>query len=165
MYYLITVACYGSHMHGEDPQAVDRLHNQPGSRHVEIEEKRAKMERHLMDQVPYMMDGRRRTLVKEAMQEVCAFRGWQLAACHVRTNHVHVVGDAEAALEKVMSDLKAYASRRLNEAGLDARERKRWARHGSTRWLWTKEEVDAAIVYVVGGQGGPMAVFERTPRS
>ena len=38
--------------------------------------------------------------------------------------------------------------------------RRRWARHGSTRYLWTSAAVSAAIHYVVREQGDAMAVFE-----
>jgi hypothetical protein len=59
-----------------------------------------------------------------------------------------------------MNDLKAYASRYLNQTGCDEPDRKRWAKHGSTRWLWKPENVASAIRYVVDEQGEPMAVFE-----
>jgi hypothetical protein len=59
-----------------------------------------------------------------------------------------------------MNDLKSYASRCLNRKGLDQPACKRWARHGSTQWLWKPENVAAAIRYVVDGQGEPMSVFE-----
>ncbi len=59
-----------------------------------------------------------------------------------------------------MNDLKSYASRCLNRLGLDQLNRKRWARHGSTRWLWTPDNVSAAIRYVVDQQGDAMEVFE-----
>jgi len=36
----------------------------------------------------------------------------------------------------------------------------RWARHGSTRWLWNPPHVSAAIQYVVAEQGDAMGVFE-----
>ena len=45
---------------------------------------------------------------------------------------------------------------------LDEPSRKRWARHGRTRWLWKRENVPGAIQYVVDEQGDPMAVFEAT---
>jgi hypothetical protein len=51
----------------------------------------------------------------------------------VRSNHVHSVVEAEVPPERVMSDFKAYASRRLNRMRLDESGRKRRARHGSTR--------------------------------
>jgi hypothetical protein len=59
-----------------------------------------------------------------------------------------------------MNDLKSFASKRLNELGFDGKDRKRWARHGSTRWLLTKSAASAAIQYVVNKQGEPMAVYE-----
>jgi hypothetical protein len=61
---------------------------------------------------------------------------------------------------KVMNDLKSFASRRLNELGFDTADRKRWARHGSTRWLWKREDVQAALAYVVDKQGEKMAVYQ-----
>jgi hypothetical protein len=51
----------------------------------------------------------------------------------VRSNHVHSVVEAEVPPERVMSDFKACASRRLNRMRLDESGRKRRARHGSTR--------------------------------
>jgi REP element-mobilizing transposase RayT len=72
---------------------------------------------------------------------------------------VHVVVEADVRPERIMNDLKSYASRCLNRLGLDEPTRKRWARHGSTRWLWQPQTVSAAIQYVVQEQGDPMAVF------
>ena len=88
-----------------------------------------------------------------------ACRGWVLIAAHVRTNHVHIVAEAHARPEKVMNDVKSYASRSLNELDAAQPDRKRWARHGSTRWLWKDQDVRDAVRYVVEEQGEPMAVF------
>jgi hypothetical protein len=66
-------------------------------------------------------------------------------AAHVRTNHAHTVIVGEDLPAKIPNALKAYASRRLNEAEMDTPDRKRWARHGSTRWLWDEESVSSAI--------------------
>lgn len=68
--------------------------------------------------------------------------------------------EGEAPPERIMNDFKAYASRRLSQTGLDKPRRKRWARHGSTRWLWKPQHVSAAMQYVVNEQGQPMSVFE-----
>ncbi len=158
--YLITFTVYGSHLHGSESGSVDREHNVPGSPILEADSARASAENERMDQVPYDLDQIRRDVVLEAIQEVCAHRGWDLLAAHVRSNHVHTVVEAEVPPERVMSDFKVYASRRLNRMGLDAPGRKRWARHGSTRWLWKPQNVSAAIRYVVGEQGEAMSVFE-----
>ena len=112
-----------------------------------------------MNQAPYSLDRDSRAAVLEALREVCLHRGWNLLAAHVRTNHVHVVVEAEVRPEKVMNDFKSYASRGLNRLGRDGSDRKRWARHGSTRWLWKDQDVQDAIRYVVEEQGEPMAVF------
>jgi REP element-mobilizing transposase RayT len=108
------------------------------------------------------MDDRRRGAVLVAMVERCADRDWSLQAAHVRSNHVHLVVGAEVRPERIMNDLKSYASRCLNRLGLDDPARKRWARHGSTRWLFDQRNVSDAIRYVVDRQGVPMAVFEAT---
>jgi REP element-mobilizing transposase RayT len=156
--YLITFVCYGTHLHG-DSGTVDRRHNLPGSRVLETNLERAETEAELMDQKPYVLDSIRRTAVLESMREVCLHRGWSLLAAHVRSTHVHVIVEADAKPEKIMNDFKSYASRSLNRLGCDTPNRKRWAHHGSTRWLFEDENVRQAIRYVVEEQGEPMAVF------
>ena len=59
-----------------------------------------------------------------------------------------------------MNDFKAYASRALNAAQLDPPERRRWTRHGSTRYINDDTYLAAAINYVLYKQGDPM---ERYP--
>ena len=95
-----------------------------------------------------------------ALREVCLHRGWKLWAAHVRTNHVHVVVEADVRPgDLAMRAFKAYARRELNRLGCDEVGRKRWARHGSTRWLWRDEDIQEAIWYVVYEQGGAMEVY------
>ncbi len=159
MRYFITLACYGTHLHGDESGSVDRHHNLPGSRFLEADPERSAAERKRMNQPPYWLDSDGRTAVLEALMEVCLHRGWNLLAAHVRTNHVHVVVEAEVRPEKVMTDFKSYASRGLTRLGRDGPDRKRWARHGSTRWLWKDQDVRDAMRYVVEEQGEPMAVF------
>ena len=112
-----------------------------------------------MTQAAYKLDELRRSVVIEAVVEVCMYRDWQLFAAHARSDHVHVVVSAEAAPEKVMNDFKAYASRALTRAGFDHAKRKRWSRHGSTKYLWQPEHVARAIVYVISEQGKPMQTY------
>jgi REP element-mobilizing transposase RayT len=160
MTYLITFACYGCHLHGNGSGSVDPTHNVPGTPILEEDAARAAWEEQRMDQPAYHLDQIRRNAILEAIQEVCGHRGWRLLAAHVRSNHVHTVVEAEAEPERVMQGFKAYASRRLNGMSLDQPNRKRWARHGSTRWLWKPQHVSAAIEYVVAEQGDAMSAFE-----
>ena len=75
------------------------------------------------------------------------------------TCHVHAIVEAEAPPERIMNEFKSYASRELNRLTTGGSERKRWARHGSTRWLWKDEDVKRALQYVVDELGEPMALF------
>ena len=159
MRYFITFACYGSHLHGDESGSVDRNHKVPGGRLAEANPHRAAVMRQQMDQLPCFLDRDRRMAVLDALREVCLHRGWSLWAAHVRTNHVHVVVEADVRPENVMNAFKSYASRGLNRLGIDGPGRKRWARHGSTRWLWKDEDVQEAIRYVASGQGEPMEVY------
>jgi REP element-mobilizing transposase RayT len=159
MRYFITFACYGVHLHGGESGSVDRHHNLAGSRRLEPDPPRAAAERQRMKEAQYWLDRDSRAAVLKALREVCSHRTWSLLAAHVRTNHVHVVVEAEVQPEKIMNDFKSYASRSLNRLGGDGSVPRRWARHGSTRWLWKDQDVREAIRYVVEEQGEPMAVF------
>ncbi len=113
-----------------------------------------------MDQVPYLLTATNRIAVLDAIREVCLYRRWSFLAAHIRMTHAHAVVDADAKPERVMNDFKSYASRRLNERSAEGSDRKRWSRHGSTRWLMDRDDVASAIRYVVDGQGEAMVVFE-----
>jgi hypothetical protein len=79
-----------------------------------------------------------------------------LHAVNVRTNHVHLVVSANLTPEQVLTSLKAWCTRRLREAGLVAEGFKPWSRHGSTRYLWRTDQIEAAVSYVLEGQGSDL---------
>jgi REP element-mobilizing transposase RayT len=122
-----------------------------------------------MLQDPYLLNQASRPVVPAAIRKHCELRGWILLAAHVRSNHVHAIVESETRPERIMNEFKSYASRELNRLGVDSPERKRWARHGSTRWLWKDEDVRNALQYVIDEQGEFMALFvakeiERDPQ-
>jgi REP element-mobilizing transposase RayT len=100
-----------------------------------------------------VLDREERVAVLNAFEEVCRYRSWTLLAAHVRPNHVHVVVTAGAPPGRIMGDLKAWATRRLVEAGRRPRATRVWVRQGSTRHLWHRTVVDAACFYVLHEQG------------
>jgi hypothetical protein len=57
-------------------------------------------------------------------------------------------------------EFQAYATRKLREYGVVEPDQKVWARHGSTRYLWTEEHIAVAVDYVVNGQGGDLPRFD-----
>jgi REP element-mobilizing transposase RayT len=162
VFYLITFTCYGARLHGTAAGSVDRNHNTYGAPLAGEDGARLRHVQRLMSG-PYQHLGKEeRVAVLEALKATCRVREWRLWAAHVRTNHVHAVvevpgkGNAEYSPERVMRDLKCYASRELNRRDS---VRKRWARHGSTKYLWDRSAVHDAIVYVCDGQGSPMERF------
>jgi REP element-mobilizing transposase RayT len=155
--WLITFSCYGQHLHGDERGSVDRRHNQPGTATLPTDEPRQRTESALMKEAPYHLDSTARRLVLRAVREACAYRGWILDACHVRTTHLHAVVSGNAAGAKMMSDFKVYASRALNASG--EKRSRRWARRGSVRRIVGRESKVKVIRYVLEGQGVAMAVW------
>ena len=99
-----------------------------------------------------------RTIVDRTVREHCGIRGWEVRALNVRTNHVHLVVTADVRPAQVMSQLKAWCSRRLSEhLGLKGDRTKNglkdwWSEHGSTIWINDESHFNNAIKYVVDGQ-------------
>ena len=56
-----------------------------------------------------------------------------------------------------MTDLKAYSTRRLREAGV--LRKKHWMPRGSKKYLWTEQALRHAADYVLHCQGAPMEVW------
>ncbi len=162
--YLITFTCYGAHLHGDASGSVARALNLAGTPYLDADPIKLRASRTHLTAKPYEMDVSRRRLVLDAIRETCRHRRWSLLAVHVRSTHVHVVVHGMNAPERLMNDFKAYASRALSLAGWDSRDVRRWTRHGSTRYLWRPEQVEAAIQYTVHEQGEPMAVYENLDR-
>jgi len=80
-------------------------------------------------------------------------RQWHLHEVNVRTNHIHlVVTAADIKPERVMSDMKAKATRVLRKMKAITEDQKPWTEHGSTIYLFTQEELDNARLYVRDGQ-------------
>jgi REP element-mobilizing transposase RayT len=126
---------------------------------ADADPERAFIERTSLHESPYAIPPEQREIVLKTIKEGCMHRGWTLHAAHVRSTHVHVVAESDVLPETMMNAFKSYASRALNGSVADGGCKMRWARHGSTRWLWDKIHVNAAVRYVIDGQGEPMAVF------
>jgi len=158
--YLITFTCYGTWLHGDARGSADRFHRTPGTPYLGPDADRYGREVRQMRGRVYALDESRRRCVLQSLRTTCEARGWRLLAAHVRATHVHSVISAGEPPERVMTALKAYASRRLNETGFEEPSCKRWTRHGSTRYLWNDKAVAQAVAYVVGEQGEPMEVYD-----
>ena len=145
--YLITFRCYGTWLHGEELGSIDRRnYHRYGTPDMPANKKLLADERAALNSLPILLSRAQRSVVELAIQEVCEYRGYALHAVNARTNHVHSVVAASCKPEHVMDSFKAYATRKLREAGLLGRHVKPWARHGSTPYLWTEEQVHGRLI-------------------
>lgn len=160
--FLVTFACYGSRLHGNERGSIDRAHNQPGARMIPAQPRWERYEHRIMIEEPFTLDQSARQVVLAALQDTCRQAGWQLHAAYVRTNHVHAVIAADASRERLLAQLKGRASRDLGKT--HPGRRRKWSRHGSVRELWTAHSVSEAVDYVVRGQGKPLEVWEDPDR-
>jgi REP element-mobilizing transposase RayT len=152
--HLLTFRTYGTWQHGDPRGSIDRYHNKfRGPRVPENPVMHGQHDAKLKSK-PVLLDARQRSLVEDAIREVCTFRGWVLLAINIRTNHVHVVvwiGTSKP--EAALRDFKAYATRSLRSAGCWKFSHGPWGDGGSKRYLWKESSVGNACEYVIHGQG------------
>jgi REP element-mobilizing transposase RayT len=136
-------------------------HHQHGGPKIAPNKKMVEAEASELKHPPFDLTETQRAVVEKAVSEACRHRGYRLLAVNARTNHVHSVVAAACRPEAIMNTFKAYATRRLREAGLLAHGIRPWSRHGSNPYLWTSEQVARAVDYVLKGQDDK--AFDRDP--
>jgi len=152
--YLLTFCCYGTHLRGDEKGSVDRAREGRGGP-IEPSAALVNYGKRTMTHAGASLNFGESLLVLCAIRETCAFRRWTLLAAHVRSTHVHLVVDGIIEASWAIRDFKAYATRALNGNAV----RRRWARGGNARLLRDFGAVRAAVRYVVGRQGAPMAAY------
>ena len=151
--YFLTWHTYGTWLHGDERGSVDDNHNQPGAPMLLPNPKRQRGAERLLKCEPLILSDVARHLVAETFVDHCRIRHWNLLAKSIRTNHVHaVIENAGVTPERMLRELKGYSTRKLRGAGIIAKIQKVWVHHGSTRYLWLPNDIDAAIAYVELGQ-------------
>ena len=156
----ITFTTYGSWLHGDKRGSVDKGHNQYGSAFVSPNSGLHKKVQAFLKNPPVILEKIIREVVLEAVLRVCGFRGWVAHAIHVRSNHIHIVVSGDAEPESMMRDFKAYATRTIKKnSNNQALIRKYWSRHGSTKYLWTKENLVSSVEYVKNKQAKKMSLW------
>lgn len=95
--------------------------------------------------------------------ETAEFRGWVLLAVSIMANHYHVVIQApeDVNADRVLSDLKAYATRRLSREFGAPTSKTWWTSKGSQRWLRDDRAVADGTNYVLYKQPRPLVVWSR----
>jgi REP element-mobilizing transposase RayT len=164
--YLITIRSFGTWLHGDERGSVDRHgYNVYGTPRMFQSEVLKGFMKQQMKEEPFLLDKTERVCILEAVKEVCDFRGYELLAVNIRTNHFHAVVAARTKPEKIANEFKSYATRRLREKGLAETQQTVWARGRSRRYLWKARHVETAIEYVLFGQGDEIPEFESQQKS
>ncbi|MGE0601735.1 MAG: transposase [Dehalococcoidia bacterium] len=152
--YFLTWTTSGTWLHGDERGSKDRNTNGLGDPNVPPNAGLNRYRRFQLGDQEFRMDSSaKRAAIREAIERTCRIRGWQIWGLNVRTNHIHVVLSATPPPEEVMASLKAWATKELVARKLVSRGERVWTRHGSTRYLWTEEDVEDACTYTVEGQG------------
>jgi REP element-mobilizing transposase RayT len=154
--YFITFHTYGTWLHGRAGGSVDDDHATPGTPFLPLDLPRYEREQQALKHPPVTLDDQRRFVVDATIREVCTHRTWRLHALHVRTTHVHIVVCGDHSPERMMTDFKAYCTRRMREALVLSKEAEPWSHHGSTRYLNTERSFRRAMQYVLDQQGEPL---------
>lgn len=158
--YFLTFRTYGTWLHGDEKQSVDRKHNIPGTPRIEVNSSLESAMKESQNEEAFILDNGQSHTVLQSVIETCQYNHWTLYAAHVRTNHLHIVLTAENTAEHAMGKLKCYGTKNLKKNHPELSERKHfWARHGSTKNVWTYELLFPCLYYVVKEQGKPIALY------
>jgi REP element-mobilizing transposase RayT len=160
--YLLTFRTVGTWLHGDQRGSNQRIRKGPHSSphvgpNVPLHERMAES----MRQGSTILNLVQREHVATAIREVCMFRGYNLSALNVRSNHGHAVVSGQIKPERIVNEFKAYSTRRLRQEKEFSEEQVIWSRGASTLYLWKPRNVEAAIGYVLYSQGDvpPETIF------
>ncbi len=175
-HWLLTSTTYGTWLPGDergfvgpidDDQAGYEVHNEVGTSYdADIAPLKNWCATQLLGEPIYLVKEQADQLVSQ-FQETATHRSWILLAASVMNNHFHVLltvpGDPEP--EYLLRDVKAYASRKLNNHWPRPQSNTWWTESGSKRKKRNVAAIRAAVAYV-WNQPGWLARFvhEEVPR-
>ena len=162
--YHITFTTYGTWLHGDNRGSVDKDNNQYGSDFVKPNLVLIKKEQCALKNPPVTLSQSQRRIALKAILDVCRFESWCAYAVHVRSNHIHIVVNGDEKPEDMLVKFKRYTTIALRNIEGKSAIKKYWTKHGSTRYLWTKESLCSAIRYVKNEQGKPLEFGRTEPR-
>jgi REP element-mobilizing transposase RayT len=115
---------------------------------------------------PVRLNASQAVAVVEQFRETAEHRGWRLVAAAVMTNHFQLVVGTRDAVDgrKMLTDFKAYATRRLNREHASNSGRRWWTSGRSARRLIDEAALTSAVNYVLHKQPNPLAAWPNERR-
>ena len=133
--YFLTWTTYGTWLPGDGRGSVNASHNVYGDEFAPADTRRRTANAARLAHRPFRLGHSARLVVRDAIIEHCAFRGWELVSLNVRSNHVHVVVRSDLPPDGTAAKLKSRATRVLRERGVVAAAQPVWTERGSGRYL------------------------------
>ena len=155
--YLITFRTYGSWLPGDENGHINRFENVYQTPYVKTSSDLHQYAKRLLKTEPFVMNEQTREIVLQTIISTSQMYSWDLHALHVRTNHVHLLITTNESVEKVLTKFKITCSEQLNY--IEQKKLPRWARHGSTRYIFKEQNFYNALNYVIHEQGKKMAIY------
>jgi len=150
--YFITFRTYGTWLHGDEGGSADRTStNIYGTPVIATNQHRQRWEQNQMKHAAVIFNSAQQQIVQNTITEVAAYNKWRLHALGVEADHIHVVITAFKQPEAIMNSFKSWCTRRMRERKQISADIQPWSRHGSTRWLWTEDDLDACAYVTRGG--------------
>jgi hypothetical protein len=153
--YLITFRSYGTWLHGREG-SVDRFHNTYGRPKLAGDERRRQYSRSLLARRPVILSSLQRAAIEKAIRETCRLRNWRLWASNIRTKPRAHCCNCQRQTGSCSCCVKSKPTREMREAGCWRNEQTPWVDRGSRKFLWTEEQLNRAIAYVLYDQGEPL---------
>jgi ATP-dependent DNA helicase RecG len=148
-HYIFTT--YGTWLHGDERGSINRKGKTHRQKHLQPDPLLEAANRRRLKYEPITLDDAQRQCVDAAIRSDCGLRDRDVRALNVRTTHVHAVIAAADSHERVLNDIKTWATRALRDAGLVG-NRPVWASGGYQQACASPEAVGNAIDYVRHGQ-------------
>ncbi len=153
--YFITFTTYGTWLHGDERGSV--LIEQSQAKQISPTDCFCNHQKRQMKYPAVVLDSDQREIVLQTIIAHCTLQNWRLYAVHVRSNHVHLLVFCTEKPDKVMGELKAWATRKLRQAHCTLP--KVWTQHGSTQLVFIQAKLKEKIRYIILEQGDPMAYY------
>jgi REP element-mobilizing transposase RayT len=154
--YMLTWTTYGTWLHGDARGSWNAKANADRDHFVPPDLRFENYRKSQLKAPPLLLDAAMRRIVREAIEDQCAYSGWELMALNVRTNHVHPVLPTVAKSASMLQQLKARATRLLRENRLLETDRPVWTTGGSTTLVFSQRQLTEVIHYVKHRQGKPL---------
>ncbi len=155
--YFITFRTYGTWLPGEQKGHVHRLQNHYQTPYAHCTIQLLPLVQSRLITEPYFINDLDSKTILNTIINTCKIHHWDLHAVHVRSNHVHLLVTSTLMPEVILTKLKSACTKELNAH--NKKKISRWARHGSTKYLFTEKAFYHTLNYVLNEQGTKKHIY------